>query len=103
MEPEGSSPCSQKPASGPYPEPAEYSSPYRYFILPSLPIIDMTYCTADTKATPASNFRLIWIPLLHNVVKRVRNRTARFRSVFCSADGYGVSKNWVSLGYVRLG
>jgi len=29
MEPEGSSPFSQKPASGPYPEPAEYSSPHR--------------------------------------------------------------------------
>jgi hypothetical protein len=27
MEPEGSSPCSQKPAIGPYPEPAESSSP----------------------------------------------------------------------------
>jgi hypothetical protein len=25
MEPEGSSPCSQKPATGPYPEPAESS------------------------------------------------------------------------------
>jgi hypothetical protein len=29
MEPEGSSPCSHKPAAGPYPEPAESSSPYR--------------------------------------------------------------------------
>jgi len=29
MEPEGSLPCSQKPAMGPYPEPAEYSSPHR--------------------------------------------------------------------------
>jgi hypothetical protein len=27
MEPEGSSPCSQKPATGPYPEPADFSSP----------------------------------------------------------------------------
>jgi hypothetical protein len=27
-EPEGSSPCSQKPANGPYPEPAESSSPH---------------------------------------------------------------------------
>jgi hypothetical protein len=26
-EPEGSLPCSQKPATGPYPEPAESSSP----------------------------------------------------------------------------
>jgi hypothetical protein len=30
MEPEGLSPCSQKPASGPYPEPAESSSPHRF-------------------------------------------------------------------------
>jgi hypothetical protein len=29
MEPEGSVPCSQKPATGPYPEPAESSSPHR--------------------------------------------------------------------------
>jgi hypothetical protein len=28
MEPEGSLPCSQKPATGPYPEPAESSSPH---------------------------------------------------------------------------
>jgi hypothetical protein len=29
MEPEGSSPCSQKPATEPYPEPAESSSSHR--------------------------------------------------------------------------
>jgi hypothetical protein len=29
MELEGSSPCSQKAATGPYPEPAESSSPHR--------------------------------------------------------------------------
>jgi hypothetical protein len=29
MEPEGSTPCSQKPASGPYPEPAESNSLFR--------------------------------------------------------------------------
>jgi hypothetical protein len=30
MEPEGSLQCSQKPATGPYPEPAESSSPHRF-------------------------------------------------------------------------
>jgi hypothetical protein len=29
MEPEGSLPCSQKPATGPYPDPAKSSSPHR--------------------------------------------------------------------------
>jgi hypothetical protein len=61
-------------------------------ILPSLSLIDMTYCMADTKATPASAsiFRLMWISLLHNVVKRVRNRTERFSCLFGSTDGYGI-------------
>jgi hypothetical protein len=59
-------------------------------IEPSLSVIGMTYFTADTKATSASIFRLIWFPLHHNVVKRFRNRTARFRCFFRSADGYGV-------------
>jgi hypothetical protein len=43
----------------------------------------------------ASIFRLIWISLLHNVAKRVRNRTSRFRCVFGGTDGYEVWKNWV--------
>jgi hypothetical protein len=72
-------------------------------ILPSLPLIDMIYCTAGTKATPASILRLIWIPLLHNVVKRGRNRTARFHCVFGSTDASGVRKNCVNLGWVMLG
>jgi hypothetical protein len=45
-------------------------------IQPSLSLIDMIHCTADKKATSASIFRLIWISLLHDVIKRVRNRTA---------------------------
>jgi hypothetical protein len=48
----------------------------------------------------ASIFRFIWISLLHNVLKRVRNRTARLRCVFGSIDGYGVGKNWVKLGWL---
>jgi hypothetical protein len=43
-----------------------------------------------------SIFRLIWISLLHNDVKRVHHRTAPFRCVFGSTDGYGGRKNWVS-------
>jgi hypothetical protein len=35
-------------------------------------------------------FRLVWVSLLHNVVKRVRNRTALFRCVFGSTGGCGV-------------
>jgi hypothetical protein len=67
-------------------------------IQPLLSFTGMIYFTADTKATPASIFRLIRISLLHKVVKRVRDRTASFRRVFGSIDGYGVRKNWVSLG-----
>jgi hypothetical protein len=65
-------------------------------ILSSLPLIDIIYCTPDTKATPASvhgvgvNFRLICISLLHNIVNRVHHRTAHFRCVFGSTDSYGV-------------
>jgi hypothetical protein len=39
--------------------------------------------------TPASIFKFMWISLLDNVMKRVRNRTARFRCVFGNTDGYG--------------
>jgi hypothetical protein len=42
---------------------------------------------AQRKATPASIFRLIWILFFHNVVIRVRNRTARFRCVCDSIEG----------------
>jgi hypothetical protein len=59
-------------------------------ILPSLSLIDMTYFTEVTKATPASNYRLIWISLLQNVMKSVHYGTARFRCVFGSTDGYRV-------------
>jgi hypothetical protein len=40
-------------------------------ILSPLSLIDIMYCTGDTKATPASILRFIWISCLHNVVKRV--------------------------------
>jgi hypothetical protein len=64
-------------------------------ILPSLSLMDTTYCRSDTKATQASvqgvgvDF-LIWIPRLHNVLIRVFKRTARLRFVFYSTDCYGV-------------
>jgi hypothetical protein len=64
--------------------------------LPSLSLIDMICFTADAKATTAwvqgvgVEFRLIWTSLLHNVMKRVLNRTARFRRVSSSTDRYGV-------------
>jgi len=69
---------------------------YQHTAFPVLDRYDIF--TVATKATPASIFRLIWIWLLHSVVKRVRNRTSRFRCDLDSADGYGVLKNWVSLG-----
>jgi hypothetical protein len=59
-------------------------------ILPSLYLIDMTYFTEVTKATPASNYRFIWISLLKNVMKSVHYGTARFRCVFGSTDGYRI-------------
>jgi len=36
------------------------------------------------------SLRFLRISLLHNVPKRVHNRTARFRCDFGSTDGYGV-------------
>jgi len=65
-------------------------------ILPSLSLTDMMYCTPEKKPTlvsvqvVASIFTLICISLPHNVVNRVRNRTARLRCVFGSTGGYGV-------------
>jgi hypothetical protein len=69
-------------------------------IVPSLSLVDMIYFKADTKTTlaSASILRLTWIPLVHSVVKRAHNRTARFRCVFGSADACEIWKNWVSLG-----
>jgi hypothetical protein len=49
-----------------------------------------------------SIFILMLNSLLHNVAKRVRNRTARFRSFFDIIDGYRFSKDWVNLRCVRL-
>jgi len=72
-------------------------------ILPSISFIGMVCFRTYTKATPcrfrasASNFLLIWFSLLCNVVKSIRNRTARSRYVFGSRDDYGFRKIWVSL------
>jgi len=61
-------------------------------IMLSLSLTDMMYCTPEKKPTLASapNFRLVWISLLHTVVKCVRNRTVQFHCVFGSTGGYGV-------------
>jgi hypothetical protein len=40
-------------------------------IMPSLSLAVVIYCTLEKNPTPASNFRFIWISLLHNVVKGV--------------------------------
>jgi hypothetical protein len=72
----------------------------------SLSLRDIYFMADDTGVgfgASASIFRLTWILLLHKVVKRVHNRTARFRCVFGSIDDNGVRKNWVTLGSVRLG
>jgi len=51
-------------------------------------LIDIIYCSPETKARPASvqgvgvDFRLKWISIFHNVVKRLPNRTARLYCVF---------------------
>jgi hypothetical protein len=56
----------------------------------------MTYFTADTKATPASvsgvgvDFEIDVYFASPQRLKRDRKRTARFRFVFGSTDGYGV-------------
>jgi hypothetical protein len=61
----------------------------------------MIYYTADTNATPAS-VQGVGVDFEFDVdfaspqrLKRVLNRTARFRCVFGSTDGYGVGNNWV--------
>jgi len=53
----------------------------------------------------ASIFKFIYTSLLHNVMKSVRNRTASFRCVSGSRDGYGFLKVFdeLRLGYVRSG
>jgi hypothetical protein len=65
-------------------------------ILLSLSLIYTIYYTADTKATPAS-FQGVGVDFEFDMdfastqrLKRVRNRTARFRCFFGSTDGYGV-------------
>jgi hypothetical protein len=62
-------------------------------ILPPLSLIDWYIVWRTQKRrrrrfrASASIFRLMWISLLHNVAKRVRNRTVRFRCVFGSKHG----------------
>jgi hypothetical protein len=77
-------------------------------ILPSPSLIGMIYCTTDTKPTPASVQRVgvdfqIDIDFAYPQRCETCNRTARFHSVFGGTYGYEVSKNWVRIGWVRLG
>jgi len=61
-----------------------------------MPLIDTIHCTADKKATPAwvegvgVDFKIHMHSATPNAVKRIRNKTARFRCVFGSTDGYRV-------------
>jgi hypothetical protein len=70
-------------------------------ILPSPSLMDMTYFSGDTKATPASvqgvgvEFSFDMVLASPRRFKRVSKRTARFRCVFGSTDSYGVRRNWV--------
>jgi hypothetical protein len=65
-------------------------------IQPTLSLIDMIYCTADTKATPTSvqgvgvDFETDMDSASPQRFERIRNRISRFRCDFRSADGYGV-------------
>jgi hypothetical protein len=55
-------------------------------IRPSHTLIDMTYCRAEAKATPASVQGVIWISLLRIDLKPIRNSSARFGSIFARKD-----------------
>jgi hypothetical protein len=64
-------------------------------ILPSLSLIEYIVrrtekCRRRRFRASALIFSLIQNLLLHNVLKRVRNRSARFRSVFGGTEGYEV-------------
>jgi hypothetical protein len=69
---------------------------------PSHTLIDMTYCRAERKVTPASINRSIRISVLHNVVERERNTTARFRCSFCNADGPVYDSAHTSILIIRI-
>jgi hypothetical protein len=65
-------------------------------ILPSRSLINMTYFSEVTKVAPASiqgvgvNFLIFMDFASAQLLKRVGNRTARFRCFFGSTDGYGI-------------
>jgi hypothetical protein len=68
---------------------------YQHTAFAALDRYDIFYGTHKTDA--GIDFETDRMSLLHNVVKRVPNRTEQFHSVFGSTHGYEVSKNWVSL------
>jgi hypothetical protein len=58
----------------------------QHIVITLLERCDKMFVGHKSDAASASIFRLIWLSLLHNVVKRVRNKTARFRCVFVSTE-----------------
>jgi hypothetical protein len=60
---------------------------YQYTAFTVVDRYDTLYAVHKSDAGVGVDFKLIWIWLLHNVLKRVRKRTARSRFVFGIKDG----------------
>jgi len=66
---------------------------YQYTAFAVLDRYDILYGGHKSDAGVGSGRRLRF-SLVHNVVKCILNRTARFCCVFGSTDSYWVSKSW---------